>query len=548
MKKGFTLLEILLVIAAIGILAAIVILAINPQRQLSQVRNAQRQSDISTLNKALNQYLIDTGEYPVSVEEYYLEVCNTGSEQVGGPTDCTGFADLRPLVPQYVASIPPEPNASDQAGYMVRERGGSAQLVATNPELSQEIEINHRIAGTLSTPFGSSGSELIHLGGDEFTYASTIHNDYLYVGGYTSASGAGDAFVMRYDLEGDIDITFGGGDGIVIIANGQPGELIIDIELFDEDSIYLLSRYGSGSSTRSQVIRLLADGSIDTSFGTSGFATYSANFFAQDFTITNEEVFVVGYEVDGGGYTDALILNYDLSGNLETSFGSGGVVRYDNLTKSTGHYIYGNSIVVDEDGDLYITGESYDENSSQWEQMFIRKYLSDTGALDTSFAEGDGMFESAGIDEGGYSIQIANNSLYVGGYDWYNDDWVSAVWKLSLDGVLDASYGGGDGIAVDTVSDESYLASIGNSMAVDSDGSVYVAGMIYSPSYEGMITKFDSSGVLDTNFFDDGIWHSSIESSIFSPTLYGGYYLYAVGGIEGGGSLGGDDGVVFRFE
>ncbi|MGA1047665.1 MAG: prepilin-type N-terminal cleavage/methylation domain-containing protein, partial [Minisyncoccia bacterium] len=54
-KKAFTLLEILLVIAAIGILAAIVLIAINPTRQIAQVRNAQRRSDINTIYKALEQ-------------------------------------------------------------------------------------------------------------------------------------------------------------------------------------------------------------------------------------------------------------------------------------------------------------------------------------------------------------------------------------------------------------------------------------------------------------------------------------------------------------
>ena len=87
-NKAFTLLEILLVIAAIGILAAIVIVAINPQRQLAQVRDSARQSDLNTLNSALQQYLIDTGSRPSAIAELPVnvqrEICAAGVSQ----SDC----------------------------------------------------------------------------------------------------------------------------------------------------------------------------------------------------------------------------------------------------------------------------------------------------------------------------------------------------------------------------------------------------------------------------------------------------------------------------
>lgn len=74
MKKGFTLLEILLVIAAIGVLAAIVIIAINPQRQIEQVTEAETISGADALHNALEQYLIDNGEYPAGVAGNYQDV------------------------------------------------------------------------------------------------------------------------------------------------------------------------------------------------------------------------------------------------------------------------------------------------------------------------------------------------------------------------------------------------------------------------------------------------------------------------------------------
>ena len=59
LTKGFTLMEILVVIGIIAILAAIVIVAINPSRQFAQARNSQRESNVSTILNAIGQNIAD---------------------------------------------------------------------------------------------------------------------------------------------------------------------------------------------------------------------------------------------------------------------------------------------------------------------------------------------------------------------------------------------------------------------------------------------------------------------------------------------------------
>ena len=64
-QKGFTLIEILVVIGIIAVLAAIVIIAINPARQFAQARDAKRTSDVSAISNAIGQYISDNkGAFP----------------------------------------------------------------------------------------------------------------------------------------------------------------------------------------------------------------------------------------------------------------------------------------------------------------------------------------------------------------------------------------------------------------------------------------------------------------------------------------------------
>ena len=64
-ENGFTLVGTLLAVFIISFLSTIVVVAINPVKQLAEARNAQRFADINTLYSSLYQYSIDNnGTFP----------------------------------------------------------------------------------------------------------------------------------------------------------------------------------------------------------------------------------------------------------------------------------------------------------------------------------------------------------------------------------------------------------------------------------------------------------------------------------------------------
>ena len=61
-KKGFTIVELLIVIVVIGILATLVIVTFTGIQQ--KARNSQRQTDINALDSHIEAYYAESGNYP----------------------------------------------------------------------------------------------------------------------------------------------------------------------------------------------------------------------------------------------------------------------------------------------------------------------------------------------------------------------------------------------------------------------------------------------------------------------------------------------------
>jgi prepilin-type N-terminal cleavage/methylation domain-containing protein len=131
---GFTLIEILVVIGIIAVLAAIVIVAINPARQFAQARESQRVSNVDTILDAIGQRMADNkGVFAASSSCPIIAINSTSSIESG-----TGATDPNPidladncLVPTYIPSLPVDPSGPTppSTGYTVSVNASGRTMV-----------------------------------------------------------------------------------------------------------------------------------------------------------------------------------------------------------------------------------------------------------------------------------------------------------------------------------------------------------------------------------------------------------------------------------
>jgi len=124
-NKGFTLVELLVVIGIISALTAVVFVALDPAKRFKDARNARRTTDADTILAAVHQYIVDTGgSLPAGVGATASQIGTCGS---GGATLCAGAnaacVDLGSTLSsnKYLKSNPIDPGTGTAAttGYSI---------------------------------------------------------------------------------------------------------------------------------------------------------------------------------------------------------------------------------------------------------------------------------------------------------------------------------------------------------------------------------------------------------------------------------------------
>jgi uncharacterized delta-60 repeat protein len=371
--------------------------------------------------------------------------------------------------------------------------------------------------GALDTGFGDGGVSFLPVSGHADRINAVAIDSLGRIVGAGSArqagSGNSDWTVVRLLADGTPDPGFGGGDGVVVISLPGSNDEAWDLLLQADGRIVVGGDVAAPGDPNVAVVRLEADGDLDPTFGDGDgrFDASTAPGIEPDtlhalVQTPDGGVVAAGY---GGSAFDLWAFRLGPAGDLDTTYGDDGIARLD--PGSDAAYLF--DAVATPDSEVLLAG-AYDAG----QQVLVAK-LGPGGAPDTDFGNaGCARHELvAGETEWLEAIVLDAGGRIVGGGRGQAEPGSPAghdvlALRLEADGALDATFGGGDGwttLDLGTSRDSAYA------VALDADERIVLAGQtdLAQPGLaEVAVARLAPDGAPDTGF-GDGAAHVRFDLS-----------------------------------
>lgn len=375
-------------------------------------------------------------------------------------------------------------NGTDKIISIIEQADGKTIALASTKNASQKDTvklIKYNVNGGIDTTFGINGtilvSTVVSFSSDSFKLKQQIDGKLLVSGGNTS--------IHRFNSDGSLDNGFGlnGLVDVSTILNAQI-DFVDNIFPQPDGKIFVTGEFllDSNSTTESLVLlKLNSDGTLDTTYGTNGYATTRFNYFGLDSDEFAKEIYIQsdGKIVVSTGINTAYgfspvdnifgIMRFDANGVLDTTFGTNGyiintdsksfatellgysddkfIINYNSSTiiGATAKYnadgsvdnsfgingmvtdtVFYNDMILQSDGKL-VKGGTYNN------QFYITRFNSN-GDIDTTFGTNGSLITpisySSNINK---LLNLQNGKILAGGYSFNGTNQVFAQARYTFD-------------------------------------------------------------------------------------------------------------------
>ena len=371
--------------------------------------------------------------------------------------------------------------------------GGTADLVSVGTggatafsaaAFSSDITVN---AVNDAPYFGTDGdgSAVTPIPGSLFSlgFDSAVQSDGKIIVVGSSYFANNDFSIVRYNANGTLDVSFGGGDGIATLDVGG-NELARDVAVQSDGKIVVLGSTDIGADDDLVVARFNSDGTLDTSFDSDGYAITNVNGIdsAASLAIQSDgKIVVVGTNEAGGN--NFSVVRYTTAGALDSSFDTDGMATIDFGGSSDDTAA---AVSIQSDGKIVVGGTSNNQ--------FALTRLTTSGALDTSF-DTDGLLTTDfGVGDEQISGMVLQSDGRIIAVGTANLDF--ALARYNTNGSLDTSFDT-DGLQTSDMG----ATERGYDVTLTATEQIVIAGITDSlGSNDVMVQRYHSNGSLDTGF------------------------------------------------